>query len=206
MAFRQTTTTGGITTSSAPVTAAPLTIAAISANNSLTVLRVIARIWDGTNDNRFETRYQGDVAGDPVRAFTAAAGAGANASSTAAYSATTWNHVTGVFASAASRTVYLDGGNNATNTTSRTPTGVNAVEIIPGIGTGVNTDVAEVGIWDATLTADEIVSLSKGFKPFRVRPQSLVFYSPLVREVVDLSKAITLTRTGLSIIDHPRVY
>jgi hypothetical protein len=206
MAFRQTTNTGGIIASSAPVTAAPLTIAAISANNSLTVLRTIARIWDGTNTNRFEIRFDGSSAGDPVRALIEAAGAQANAASTAAYSGTTWNHVTGVFASATSRTVYLDGGNNATNTTSRTPTGINAMGIIPGIGTGVNTDIAELGIWDATLTADEIVSLSKGFKPFRVRPQSLVFYSPLVREVLDVSKAITLTRTGLSIIDHPRVY
>jgi len=41
--------------------------------------------------------------------------------------------------------------------------------------------MAEAAIWNAVLTTDEIVALSKGAKPNTVRPESLMFYSPLVR-------------------------
>jgi hypothetical protein len=40
---------------------------------------------------------------------------------------------------------------------------------------------AELGIWNAALTADEITSLFKGARTIQVRPQSLRLYSPLIR-------------------------
>jgi hypothetical protein len=45
---------------------------------------------------------------------------------------------------------------------------------------------AEVGIWNAALTAAEIASLAKGMTPDKIRPQSLVFYAPLVRDLIDV--------------------
>jgi hypothetical protein len=67
--------------------------------------------------------------------------------------------------------------------------------------------MAEVGIYNATLSIAEINSLYKGFKPYRVRPQSLIFYSPLVRNLNDLkaSRVITNNNTATAAV-HPRVY
>ena len=68
-------------------------------------------------------------------------------------------------------------------------------------------DIAEVGIWDAALTADEIASLSKGMTCDQIRPQSLVFYAPLVRELSDLKNGLALTNNnGTTVSNHPRVY
>jgi hypothetical protein len=40
---------------------------------------------------------------------------------------------------------------------------------------------AELGVWNAALTADEITSLHKGARTIQVRPQSLCLYSPWIR-------------------------
>jgi hypothetical protein len=66
--------------------------------------------------------------------------------------------------------------------------------------------MAEVAIWDVALTADEVAQLGDRMKPMRVRPQSLKFYSPLVRELIDVRGGLTGTATGTSVDVHPRVY
>jgi hypothetical protein len=68
-------------------------------------------------------------------------------------------------------------------------------------------DIADAAIWSAALTDDEIVSLSKGFKPTRIRPQSLVFYAPLIRNLQDTRGALTITNNNAATVAvHPRVY
>lgn len=67
-------------------------------------------------------------------------------------------------------------------------------------------DFAELGMWREALTAGEVNSLAKGFSPKKVRPQSLYTYIPLVREIQDIQKAITLTNTNATVAIHPRVY
>lgn len=67
-------------------------------------------------------------------------------------------------------------------------------------------EYAELGAWQATLTAEEIVALSKGMTPDKIRPQSLVFYTPLVRDLVELKSGIALTNTNTTVATHPRVY
>lgn len=67
--------------------------------------------------------------------------------------------------------------------------------------------VAEVGIWNAALTAAEIASLAAGMTCDKVRPQSLVFYAPLVRDLVDVKGGLTITNNnGATVANHPRVY
>ncbi len=67
--------------------------------------------------------------------------------------------------------------------------------------------IAEVGIWNAALTAEEIASLAKGMTCDKVRPQNLVFYAPLVRDLVDQKGGLTITNNnGATVADHPRVY
>jgi len=67
--------------------------------------------------------------------------------------------------------------------------------------------IAEVGIWNAALTAAEIASLAKGMTCDKVRPQSLVFYAPLVRDLIDQKGGLTITNNNAATVaDQPRVY
>jgi hypothetical protein len=67
-------------------------------------------------------------------------------------------------------------------------------------------DFAELGMWQASLTAEEVSSLAKGMTCEKIRPQSLVFYTPLIREIQDLARGMTLTDTSTTVSNHPRVY
>ena len=75
------------------------------------------------------------------------------------------------------------------------------------LGAFADHDIAEMAFWSVILTDNERLSLSKGFKPHRVRPQSLVFYSPMVRELQDLRGGKVITNTnGATVAPHPRMY
>lgn len=66
---------------------------------------------------------------------------------------------------------------------------------------------AEVGIWNAALTAAEVASLAKGMTCDKIRPQNLVFYAPLVRDLIDAKGGLTITNNNSSTVaEHPRVY
>jgi hypothetical protein len=67
-------------------------------------------------------------------------------------------------------------------------------------------DLAELGMWQATLTAEEVASLAKGISCDKIRPQSLVYYTPLIRDIQDLARGMTLTNTNSTVANHPRVY
>jgi hypothetical protein len=125
-----------------------------------------------------------------------------------------WQHVAIVFASTTSRSIYANGG---------TPSPFATAFTSPGIVTGVRigardnpngtfnspavADIAEVGIWSASLNSNEISSLVAGVTPNQIRPQSLAFYAPLIREPVDFRGGFTLTNTnGATVSDHPRTY
>jgi hypothetical protein len=67
--------------------------------------------------------------------------------------------------------------------------------------------IAEVGIWNAALTAAEVASLAKGMTCDKVRPQNLVFYAPLVRDLNDQKGGLTITNNnGATVAAHTRVY
>ena len=67
--------------------------------------------------------------------------------------------------------------------------------------------IAEVGIWNAALTAAEIASLADGMTCDKVRPQSLVFYAPLVRDLIDQKGGLAITNNnGATVAPHPRIY
>jgi hypothetical protein len=99
-----------------------------------------------------------------------------------------------------------------TNTTNiGTQLAGNIVRIGTRFGTSLgiygNADICEVGVWSTGLTADEIASLARGVSPSLVRPQSLVFYAPLIREPVDFLGGLTLTNTnGATVSNHARIY
>jgi len=147
----------------------------------------------------------------------------------AGWSTNSWVHAAGVFESSTNRVAYLNGGFTGSNITlvnipeQISTFGVNLnVATSSGIGTGHDAAgqvvrMAEAAIWDAALTTDEILALSKGAKPKTVRPDSLIFYSPLVRgntskdsivleETGNCPLTVTYTGTPISYTDHTRRY
>ena len=65
--------------------------------------------------------------------------------------------------------------------------------------------IAEVAIYLATLTAAECLGYQRGYSPLLIRPQSLLSYVPLVRDLSDLKTGAAWTATGTTVADHPAV-
>lgn len=153
-----------------------------------------------------------------VRAFSANSGGTttAVATSTANYSVNTWHHACAVFSNNSSRTVYLDGGNSATNTTT---VAVNAGSFVAttiggfsnsgGIGQPCDGLIAEVAVWNVSLTAEDARALASGISPILIRPDVLVAYWPLYGEASpepERRNRYEMTVNGATKADHPRVY
>jgi hypothetical protein len=170
----------------------PRDFVSVSSKTQLAVLRL------NVNGTQFRIADQGNV--------NAVANGGT-------VSANVWNHYAGVFVSGSSRTPYTNGVAGAENTTTVaaiTPTFTNIGAFYAGTATAIQFMdglIAEVGIWNAALTAAEIASLAKGMTPEKIRPQSLVFYAPLVRDLIDQKGGLTITNNnGATVANHPRVY
>jgi hypothetical protein len=100
--------------------------------------------------------------------------------SAAAIADSNWHHIGGAFASAASRTAYLDGVAATVDTNSRTPPINEGV-----IGSNFNNNgtfnqntghsVEWAACWNIALAAKDFASMSAGLPPYKVRPDALVF-------------------------------
>lgn len=137
----------------------------------------------------------------------------ASIDSTTQYNINEWNHVCGIFDDTTiKRSIWLNGGGNATSTSTDVTSGKNRILIgartaSGAIGVYFGGMIAEVGIWNAALTAAEVASLAKGMTCDKIRPQSLVFYAPLVRNLQDAKGGLTITNNnGATVATHPRVY
>ena len=210
MAYDLSGTNQWLSTASTPVTAPPLTLACWFNSDSATALQFLVQVEQNAS-NYFAIAAEGDRAGDPVAIFIRAAGAQARAlRTTTGYSANTWHHACGVFATTSSRTVYIDGGNSATDTFPQSVGAATTVKV--GAFQSANVAyldgrIAEVGVWNVALSADEIASLADGMTCDKVRPQSLVFYAPLVRDLIDVKGGLTITNNNTATVAaHPRVY
>jgi hypothetical protein len=205
---------------SAVVTSTPLTMACWFNCDSADLTSCLVSVTNSGNAGsitRFALFARGSFAGDPVSVFASdIAGTNGIANTTAGYIVGKWHHGCGVFTSTTSRSVYIDGGSSATNTTSITPTlldrtnigvqflqnagGTSGISFMDGL-------IAEVGIWNAALTAAEIASLANGMTCDKIRPQNLVFYAPLVREFIDQKGGLTITNNNAATVaNHTRVY
>lgn len=66
--------------------------------------------------------------------------------------------------------------------------------------------VAELSLWNTVLTSSEIESLAKGFRPSRIRPSGLSFYTPFIRETHELRNGVSITNANGSFVrTHPRI-
>jgi hypothetical protein len=192
----------------------PITLACWFLSTNTAVAQALVTINNTSTGDRVQLLASGNVAGDPVQANTTI-GALTNsaASTTLGYSLNTWHHGCAVFASKGLRTAYIDASNSGTNTFTRNTNygsaaqvGISARHNGTSWGLGVDGKIAEVGIWNAALAADEIASLARGMTCDKVRPQSLVYYTPLIRDIQDLARGMTLTNTNSTVADHPRIY
>lgn len=189
----------------APVTAVPLTLACWFNTAADSTQKTLMSVGVANATHRCLLQ----INTNQLQAF-AIGSISSSSNFTTAHTGNVWNHACGVFAATNSRTAYLNGSAATINTGSSTQNTFNDLRI----GTRWNTTlgvymrglIAEVGIWNVALTADEIASLADGFACSRVRPQSLVFYAPLVREFSDKRGATITNNSGTTVADHPRIY
>jgi hypothetical protein len=193
-----------LSTPATTLTAPPLTIAAWCYQSSLAT-GTIASASPATGN------YVGilSLVGGPIRLVFGSRDVDTTTSATAG----TWNHAAGVYASTTSKTAYLNGvGNTDTSSLgasiiSAPAALVGARRLNGGLAVYYTGLIAEVGIWDVALTPEEIASLAKGMTCDKVRPQSLVYYAPLVRDLQDVRGGLTITNNnGATVANHPRVY
>jgi hypothetical protein len=216
MAYDFNGSTQRLTISAATATAAPLTMACwFNADNTSAFGMLMNIASTQPFNSRYRLEVRGDVAGDPLRLLIDDnAGVIATADTTSGYSASTWTHACAVFASNSSRSVLINGGSKGTNTTTASPNAAHFDRLTIGaqhFSTTINAwfdgRIAEAGVWNAALTDAEIASLADGMTCDKVRPQSLVFYAPLVRDLIDYKGGLTITNTNTATVaNHPRVY
>jgi hypothetical protein len=211
MAYEFNGTTQRLNTTSTPVAAAPLTLACWFRADDVTTNRCLFELATSAGVEGFRLLIAGAIAGDPIFADYVV-NSGTNAQTTAGYTANTFHHAAATFPNNTTVTAYLDGGNSATSTGSAlnpAPTRINIGARFAASSAGLFMDgrIAEVGIWNAALTAAEIASLAKGMTCDKVRPQSLVFYAPHVRDLIDQKGGLTITNNnGATVANHTRVY
>lgn len=197
-------TSARIHVSSAVVTAPPYTMACWFRTTNMTQLGCLLSLSSSTSD--YSTIFfRGDVAGDPIDILAEGPGQAVSRSTTGCTSGK-WHHACGVFTSATSRTVYLDGGSSATNTNPRTTT-LNQTEIGAWRSSlWFSGDIAEVGIWNIDLSVAEIAALANGVSPALIRPQNHVAYLPLIRETHEIVNATGFTDVNTTAAAHTRIY
>lgn len=198
-----------ILSTSVPTSSTPVTLACWFDADTASGTEGLVTITDsaGNNGVRMTTNT------GKIRAVVEGAGNAEWAETTVSFSANVWNHGCAVFSSSTSRTIYLNGGNAITDTVSRTPGTSTRFHIGASRNSSVtsgyfNGSIADVGVWNVALSAAEVASLAKGVSSLLIRPQNLIFYAPLIRELFDYSKTmLSLTNSGGAIVlDHPRIY
>ncbi len=107
----------------APVTANPFTLACRfnATNQGQQATLVSVGVASGGDQSRSRILASSSINGSTVTALTTdSAGSQATATSSTTYTAQSWNHCLGVFASATDRRVFLNGGGKGTDATSKT--------------------------------------------------------------------------------------
>lgn len=196
-----------LVTSSTPVTAHSCTLACW-ARNDIAAGGTLISIGDSSGSSNF--RLSTNVSSLVQAAVTNSSGTSSSASSGTAATGTLF-HAAGRFSDSTNRIAYANGVAGGTNTPNVTPSGLDLISI--GARSRSSVDlyfdglIAEVGIWNVALNPTEIAALAEGVTCDKVRPQSLQFYAPLIRDLQDLRDGLTLTNTNSATVTvHPRVY
>lgn len=196
---------------SAPVTVEPLTISLWYRLASTPTNRMAVSLARSTGNGGFRINVTGTTM--LAQRVDDTGAASTSASTTVANTVGTWYHAAGVFLGSGSNvTGYINGaaGTPATNTGSTLSTldrlviGTRFSAGSPGLY--FDGDIAEVGVWNAALNADEIAGLAKGFACRFARPSALVWYSRLIRNAMDIRGGLVITNNGTATASpHPRI-
>lgn len=116
--------------------------------------------------------------------------------------------------SSASTKAFVDGveislsgvPTNATQTTGTTYQRIGRRDALVGAQEAMNGDIAQLAIYDVALSTSELKSLSLGFSPKNIRPQSLQFFSPLIRELIEYKGGVAMTNTNTTVAVNPKVF
>lgn len=192
---------------SSPVTNLPLTLACWWCPDNASATYTLMSVGNTGLTHRFVLLQDAGV----INAQAVGAPVNGTSTHTTPVPVSTWGHAAGVFPSTTSRTAYFNGVAAASDATSSSQTD----STIALIGARYNGSyglfpdgkIADAAIWNVALTAAEIASLAKGFSPRLIRPQSLVFYAPLVRDLIDVRGGLALTNNNTATVSaHPRIY
>lgn len=98
-----------------------------------------------------------------------------------------WYHITAVGTSATSRSIYTNGGDKVTETTSNIPASLDRTNI-GCLTSSTRTSffggiIAHAGVWNVVLDDSEITLLASGVMPPHIRPNSLQSYTPITGAV-----------------------
>ncbi len=193
-----------------PISAVPMTIACWFTIPSWPTNMAFVSVGEngGTHRNELFTSSTRRHATNSTGPTTSAG----NATGNNAIPHNTWQHIVGVFETSSLRRMSVNGGTFATNFTNvGTQNALNQITIGANWNTTLSNyfggSIAEVGIWNVALTQSECASLAKGMTCDKVRPQNLVFYAPLVRDLIDQKGGLTITNNNsATAATHPRVY
>jgi len=122
-----------------------------------------------------------------------------------------WHHAGGVFSAVNSRRAYFNGVGGSVESSSRTPSGLGRTTVGAKNNNGSVIDasgnalIAEAAIWNVALSDEEMALLAKGIAPSLIRPQALVAYLPLVRDLIDLKNPGWASVGTVAVADHLRV-
>jgi hypothetical protein len=193
---------------SAPVTAEPMSIVgwfrprvAVASNQFIACI--------GSSANPSHLRIGVDTAGTRAQKFDTVGG-NWTAQSSGSVAAGTWVHIAGTIDASGNLIAYRNGAAGA----SVAATGAisyNRMVVGARIATGslsffADGEIAEVGVYNAVLTPDEIAGLAKGFACRFARPSALAWYSRLIRNAMDIRGGLALTNTnGATVSTHPRI-
>lgn len=136
-----------------------------------------------------------------------------------AYSSGVWYALIGTASAAASAAVYQDDSVTSTVVSAALPATPNpnrlmvGARLTPAASLYLTGAAASVALWNVALTAADQHSLAVGFSPRRVRPQNLLGYAPLIRNLdfmavkVASATSAPFTATGSpTVSEQPRSY
>jgi len=145
--------------------------------------------------------------------FFAGGGGFAVATNGNVIAASAWTHVAARYSLSGSRltvSAYVNGvkGTDGSSAVTFSQGAFVAMQIASYGGTAVfGGDIADAGAWNSALSDTEIVSLSQGISCRNIKPQSLTFYAPLIRNPNDIRNNRTLTLVNSpTVSNHPRIY
>jgi hypothetical protein len=166
---------------SAVLTSMPFTMACWFRSSDITTTQTAMALGASGSNDRWALFLAGAQAGDFLQAASVQSGTTTAAATTTGFLADTWHHGCAVFASANSRSIYIDGGSKGSNAGSSTPGTPNRTSIGARNSSGVygvfmSGRIADAGIWNVALSDAEVAALAKGLHPTRMRPDALVAF------------------------------